>query len=422
MFAEKTKKSMDQERFEHQRAFAGEKKPSMLRRKVGHDYHGRQVYMVTLVTEGRRKLFGEVVGRSNGTAATADEPRIELSPFGKLVEQEFLGIPRYHPQVEVMAVQMMPDHLHGVLFVHERMEATLGDVIRGFKTGCNRHFRECGLLAAEPQQTRTAGRQEGQPQQTRTAGRLEEQAQQTGTTGRQKAEPLQTRTEGRQEAQAQQTRTAGRQEEQAQQTRTGELPQPMRRDRHGEHQKAGMVFQHGYNDKLLRERGQLERWRQYLNDNPRRLLMKREHPDLFRVQRNVEVAGMAFSALGNRFLLDVPDKLQVRCSRSLTDDEVAEQVKICLEAARRGCVLVSPAISKGEKMVMRAAFEAGHPLIVLQENGLTDLAKPGGQRMQACSEGRLLLLAPWEHHNERMTITRGQCQSLNEMVRRICEE
>ena len=45
----------------------------------------------------------------------------------------------------------------------------------------------------------------------------------------------------------------------------------------------------------------------------------------------------------------------------------------------------------------------------LQENGFTDLAKPGGQRMEACQRGQLLLLAPWEHHGERLTIKRNQC-------------
>ena len=49
---------MKKETFERQRAYAGEKKPSMLRRCVGHDYTGRQMYMITMVTEGRRPLFG----------------------------------------------------------------------------------------------------------------------------------------------------------------------------------------------------------------------------------------------------------------------------------------------------------------------------------------------------------------------------
>ena len=151
------------------------------------------------------------------------------------------------------------------------------------------------------------------------------------------------------------------------------------------------------------------------------LLMKREHPDLFRVQRNVTAAGSAFSAIGNRFLLDRPVRLQVQCSRRLTEAEIQETVKKYLAAARQGAVLVSPAISPGEKAVMRAAFDEGLPLIFLQENGFTDLAKPGGARMEACARGQLLILAPWEHHNEALTINRGQCLKLNDLARLICE-
>ena len=70
---------------------------------------------------------------------------------------------------------------------------------------------------------------------------------------------------------------------------------------------------------------------------------------------------------------------------------------------------------------MRAVFDAGHSLILLQENGFTDLAKPGGARFDACAEGRLLILAPWEHRNQHLTISRSQCLLLNDMARVICE-
>ena len=82
---------------------------------------------------------------------------------------------------------------------------------------------------------------------------------------------------------------------------------------------------------------------------------------------------------------------------------------------------MSPCISKGEKQVMRAAFTEGLPLIILQENGFSDLAKPGCQRMEACCRGQLLLLAPWAHHNERLAISLQQCLELNELARLICE-
>ncbi len=184
----------------------------------------------------------------------------------------------------------------------------------------------------------------------------------------------------------------------------------------------GLLWSKGYNDRILYNYYQLDRWKAYLRDNPRRLLVKHQHPEFFRVQRNLQYGSLSFSAIGNRFLLDHPVKLQVQCSRRLTLEALEQKKADLLSAAAQGAVLVSPAISPGEKAIMRAAFDAGYPLIILQENGFTDLAKPGGARFDACARGQLLLLAPWEHHNERLVIRRDQCLQLNEMARRICEQ
>ncbi len=390
---------MKREVFENQKAFAGEKKPSMHRRCVDHDYTERMMYMVTMVVEGRHPLLGKVVGRSDAPADSDQAPRIELSELGQRVHDEWWGIPRYYPQVEIKALQVMPDHLHGILFVKEKMEKDLSRIIRGFKTGCNRHYRALfpvvQHVATQSQQTGQAGRPEGQQagRQTGQAGRPEGQqaGRQTGPAGRQ-------------------TGPAGRPAGQ----QTG---RPAKEDR-----THGLLFERGFNDQLLLREGQLQRWLDYLHDNPRRLLMKREQPELFRVQRNIAVGGLHFSAIGNRFLLERPVRLQVQCSRRLTEEQIAEKQEWWLQQARAGAVLVSPCISRGEKTVMRAAFNEGLPVIVLQENGFTDLAKPGGLRMDACARGQLLLLAPWEHHNERLTIRRDQCLALNEMARIICEK
>ena len=371
---------MKREVYESQKAFAGEKKPSMKRRFVGHDYTERQMYMVTMVVEGRRPLLGSVVGRSDAPANSDDAPMVILTELGQRVTDELMATPDHHPEISVVALQMMPDHLHAILFVKEKMEQPLGMALRGFKQKCNQHYRELVLgvksVALATQQTAT--------QQTAT--------QQTG--------PQQTAT---------------------QQTGPQQTGPQTKKDRHGEDRSHGLLFARGYNDKLLLREGQLQRWLDYLRDNPRRLLMKREQPDLFRIQRDLIVAGQQFSGIGNRFLLQRPMRLQVQCSRSLTDEQIAEKRDWWLAQARSGAVLVSPCISKGEKQVMRAAFDEGLPLIILQENGFTDLAKPGGRRMDACARGQLLILSPWEHHNERILIRRDQCIALNDMARIICE-
>ena len=180
------------------------------------------------------------------------------------------------------------------------------------------------------------------------------------------------------------------------------------------------LWEDGYNDIILDQEGQLQNMKRYILDNPRRLAIKRTHPDLFRVQRNIKAGDFTFAALGNVFLLDAPCLMQVQCTRKLTTQQIHDTVQQFLSHAQNGAVLVSPSISPGEKAVMKAAFEYGFPVIVLQENGFAPLAKPGGRRFNACAEGRLLLLAPWEHHNDKRVIKRSQCLDLNEMARTIC--
>ena len=356
---------MKKEIYEQQKAFAGEKIPSMSRRKVGHDYQQRQIYMITMATEGRLPLLGKVVGKSDGQKGTPEEPRVELTELGKQVERNWHDIAVRYPQIDVLAIQMMPDHFHGILFVKEHIEKPLGKVLLGFKQGCNKAYRRLFPSASSP----------SAPSSVPSVPYVAVLQQQTKQMARQK-----------------------------------------------EDRKHGLLFERSYNDKLLVHAGQLQRWYDYLADNPRRLLMKREHPDLFHVQRGLTVGALSFSAIGNCFLLQRPVLMQVQCSRRLTDEEIQSKVDDFLKAASQGAVLVSPSISPGEKAVMRAAFDRGFPLILLQENGFTDLAKPGGKRMEACAEGRLLILAPWQHHNERIVIKRGQCLSLNDMARQICEK
>ena len=128
--------------------FAGEAIPSMKRRCEGHDYEARQMYLITITVEGRRPLLGRVIGNPEAEEGAPDAPHIELSPLGKEVEQEWMAIPLYHPEVKVLALQIMPDHLHSILFVKERMPQHLGHIIKGFKASTNKAYRR--LIAPRP--------------------------------------------------------------------------------------------------------------------------------------------------------------------------------------------------------------------------------------------------------------------------------
>ena len=321
---------MDWEKYRSKKPWAGNLKTSMKRRRVGHDYQGRCIYMVTLVVKERQPLLCSVTG--NGET----EPiHVHPTPLGHAVKQALADISQFYPEIKVWTHQLMPDHLHAIIFVKERIPVHLGMVINGFKVACNRAYRQSkdqGLIKSD-------------------------------------------------------------------------LP---------------ALWEDGYNDIILDQEGQLNRMKDYILDNPRRLAIKRTHPDFFRVQRNVQVGDYTFAALGNLFLLDAPSLMQVQCSRSLTSEQIAEKRQHFLSHAQNGAVLVSPSISPGEKAIMKAAFEQGFPVIVLQENGFAPLAKPGGRRFDACAQGQLLMLAPWEHHNDKRLIRRDQCLNLNEMARAIC--
>jgi REP element-mobilizing transposase RayT len=362
---------MTEDQLQTRKILAGEKNPSMLRRSDTHDYTGKCFYLVTMTVEGRQPLLGVLTGRVEARLGAADAPAVDLSPLGRAVSEAWEAISSHYPQVAVIAQQVMPDHFHGILFFRENTDGLhLGHVIRGFKAATNRAYRElfpssCAASIGEPRPSSCA------------AGIGEARPSSCAAT----------------------------------------LSQPTIEGRKG----PGLLWSKGYNDRILYNYYQLDRWKAYLRDNPRRLLVKHQHPEFFRVQRNLQYGSLSFSAIGNRFLLDYPVKQQVQCSRRITPEALEQQKSLLLSAAAQGAVLVSPAISPGEKAIMRAAFDAGYPLIILQENGFTDLAKPGGARFDACARGQLLLLAPWEHHNERLVIRRDQCLQLNEMARQICE-
>ncbi len=423
---------MTEEQLEAKKKNAGEKIVSMKRRDDYHDYKERRMYMITLEVEGRLPVFGHLEGDAFAEKGSKDEPRVVLSELGKAVESEWFAIPRFFPQIEIRALQMMPDHMHGILFVKTPLPVHLGHVISGFKTGCRKALRVMSGwqtdVATKSQPTeksqRTGGplhtpslkanKQAGARLATEQAGaRLAtEQAgfrQATGQAGaRQATEQVGARQATEQAGARQALEQAGsRQATVVPSLSIGSLSRSL--------------FAKGYNDLILRSYDELATWENYLRDNPRRLLMKRARPKWLLPAFGQHIGSYQFSAIGNLDLLSAPWRLAVRVSRRMSDVEIKKAVVYYLEAARRGAVLVSPAISPGEKQVMRAAFNEGLPTIVIMENGFTPFSKPHGEQFYACGKGILLMLSPFEHHNEKRKVTAEQCKLMNLMALEICK-
>jgi hypothetical protein len=179
-------------------------------------------------------------------------------------------------------------------------------------------------------------------------------------------------------------------------------------------------WQEGFQDSILLRKGQMKAMVNYIADNPRRLLAKRAHPELFTVVAEQQIGPEhACPVVGNRYLLQHPLKRQVHISRRISPEALTEQKEELLYAAEHGAVLVSPCISPGEKEIAKAALEAGRPLIVLLENGFAPVYKPVGRYFEACASGRLLMVAPFPYHRQKRAITREQCLALNAWARLI---
>lgn len=329
------------------------------------DYKGRAIYHITLATEKRQPIFGALTGNSE------EEAFIVYSRLGEYVDRTFRGLPEFYRQkgvnIRVLAVRVMPDHLHGVIHVIEPMPKSIGEIVRSFKSACTSWFkRECFGKNAEGVHKH--------------------------------AEGVHNYAEG-----------VHKHAEEVRQELEGRLVQYCRI-----FATRGSIWEYmpaGYHERILHCDGQLDRMIRYVKDNPRRLWLKRHNSDLFKIRNDLrwyfeDEKGVThkwrFRALGNMFLLDFPLKQHIQCSRSITPDQLELHYYEWMCNAQHGAVSVTSAISEGEKIVTKRLREAKMPLIVILKDGFPPEGspheryfKPGGVYFDACATGRLLLVEPY---------------------------
>ena len=139
-------------------------------RLQGYDYSQPGIYFITLCTQNHECLFGEIL---NG--------EMRLNEFGKMTQQCWLEIPHHFPHVKLDEFVIMPDHIHGIIILNDIVGAknfspqpsnnfspqpsnnfspqpmptpqqnitpfrspskTIGSIIRGFKIGVTKGFRQ----------------------------------------------------------------------------------------------------------------------------------------------------------------------------------------------------------------------------------------------------------------------------------------
>lgn len=359
----------------------------------GHDYHNRGIYLITIVVSGRKP----VLGRLNMDAA---HPGVVLTELGEAVAAEWERTEaiqaRKGNNVRILGKCVMPDHFHGLLFVEEAMEDSVGLIIRGFKQACNKALRAWyGYPGLSKPRTGTLGE--------------EQSGLSKPGTGTPEEDMIVTKAGRIYEAMMSDDERAAR---------TAEIQRlAAQKGVHDSRLASGILFDPDYDDTILWHKGQLQAMIDYVQDNPRRAIIRRAYPDFFERRLHIWIDGVdaegrptkrEYAAFGNLFLLRYPWKEQVMCHRWKmngirrdrntpyeTTDEYRRQHDTLIGAAEQGAVLVTPGISKGEQNIKNECLERHLPLIHLQKEPIGEKWKPEKERFAACEAGTLLILAPW---------------------------
>ena len=390
------------------------------RRAHFHDYNRPGVYMITMVTDGRQRLFGQIVGHTRGQKGTEEYPHLLCSPLGeRILQEEIAKIPRFYQMVEVMKVALMPDHIHLLLNVRWKLPEGkhLGNVVRGFKTGCTRAWWQLQDEQAQKPSEET-GRTSGEAERPsgKALGTSGEAGRTSGETGRTSGKAL-----GTGSGTVPEVSPSG----------GGNDPSGGGNGPLGSNGSSGngngwrpVLFEAGYHDRIIIRDGMLENICRYMDENPFRARLREERPFLMQRRLHLWIHDREYAAFGNLFLLKNPDRIQVFFHRKnkqgvpthLTPEYAQDKEKL-LKRAEEGAVLVTPGISKGEKGVVDAALDDHLPLILLQKEPISEYWKPSQERFYACAAGRLLILAPWQMEGDS---DYARFHSLNDLARDIC--
>ncbi len=125
-------------------------------RLKGYDYSQPGAYFITICTKNRKCLFGNII---NG--------KMILNDAGHIAQNCWLEIPDHYPNVALDEFIIMPNHIHGIIFINNKksivgvqnfkpqrnfkplqnryqkiIPKSIGSIVRGFKIGVTKWFRQ----------------------------------------------------------------------------------------------------------------------------------------------------------------------------------------------------------------------------------------------------------------------------------------
>ena len=338
---------MDRERDKNGHLKAGIRLP-------GWDYCQPWFYMITLVVKRRRPILGEI-----------KDGKLVPSPLGAAVATAWKQIGQIFPEVEPCQYAVMPEHFHGIIWVHKRLRAPLGEVIRSFKIACTK--ANLALPAPIEIDGSTTFWFPGLYDTILfSKGQLKRMTRYT-------------------------LRNAERR---------------------------WAVMQNPDLFKVTRSIAIGELISSALGE-------RTAQPGVLPAAPRAAFSSAlpaACDAIGNAFLAELPNKLLIQVSRRATPAEIAAKTEAALLFGNRGGAIVSGCISPGEQAVARAVREAGLPLIAIIPRGFGPYFKPSGAYFDACADGKLLMLSPFPQITKTEKLTRERCFGINAVAAALCGE
>lgn len=113
------------------------------------DYGSPGLYFVTICTHNRECYFGDIVETQNvaSDVETQHFASLHPTPIGSVANKYWTEIPQHFPFVVLDEFIVMPNHVHGILFINKPdynkwqpnkfgpQSKNLGSILRGYKAG-----------------------------------------------------------------------------------------------------------------------------------------------------------------------------------------------------------------------------------------------------------------------------------------------
>lgn len=372
-----------------------EETPKPLLRNLYTDYTEGYFYITLNVHDGL-PLLGVVEGNINAKRGEKDAPHVRYTRLGQAVKEVWMRNPDYYPDMEVVALEVMPEHLHCLIHLKPENKLYLGRIVNGAMIGSTHaYWDEMGI---EWRNLNPKG-------DARAFERWHDKD-------------------------------------------------------HTSSYRGPALFVHGYNDVETVSAEEVETKIEYIRANPERRLIKGENKEIFTIARgkhsknwnteavkrgvkrdnwfkdhatelekvftnlllrlNIESSGnLAIDYLGNREILNNKHKVSLICHRA--DAELFEQqAQAVMDAARGGAVVVSAFISAKERAIRDQLISEQLCVIELVDNGFSQRYKPYGKAFYACAEGWMMQLSCWNYvYSKESVVSREMCLVMNELARII---